>query len=68
MNTGCKGSYPTPKLNNSNDISFPIPYLDDFNCYNDKFNGGFEIAPKYFSDQAGSFAIGLKKHKRKQCD
>lgn len=65
MNTGKRGSYPTPKLNKSDEIKFPIPYSDNFDSYIDKFNGGYEIQPKYFSDQAGSFAIALRKQTEK---
>ena len=44
---GKKGTYPIspPK------IAFPLPYSDNFSEYE------AEVQPKYFSDQAGSFAI-----------
>eukprot|EP01084_Bolivina_argentea_P095306 171371_1 len=59
ISTGNKGSYSTPPSK----IVFPIPYNDNFQSYANEINNGNDPQPKYFSDQAGSFAVrqALKK-------
>ena len=55
ISTGNKGSYPTPPGKVTFDTI--LPYKDDFQSFD------LQSQPKYFSDQAGSFAVvqGLKK-------
>eukprot|EP01084_Bolivina_argentea_P194273 333296_1 len=59
ISSGNKGSYSTPPSK----VVFPIPYSDNFQSYANEINNGNDPQPKYFSDQAGSFAVrqALKK-------
>ena len=61
ISTGNKGSYPTPPGKVTFDTI--LPYKDDFQEYGSMIEKGIQPQPKYFSDQAGSFAVvqGLKK-------